>query len=216
MTVTEIIANWRQAQDSGAVLPCPRCGWMKMKESLCSNALSRRADIYICDCCGTAEALEDFYNDPKLNWPERTLTEWFIVTSVYSGQHIAQKIGNRFFIRSSIEVVVTEQDIDDIMATALEGGINYWCRKVEVDGEYLGTYASDQISQNGVLKLYDADDDASYVLTLELLLKGIDLAITEGYATDWFEGNHIDTCNIDAEAADVIIQFALFGDVIYG
>lgn len=216
MTVTDIIANWKKAQESGAVLPCPRCGWMKMKEKLCTNALSRRADVYICDSCGTAEALEDFYREPQFNWAERLVSEWFILTSVYSGQQIAQKVGSRFFIRSTSEVVVTEQDIDDIMATALEGGINYWCDGAEVVGEYLGQYASDQISRDGELMLYDVEECTSYMLTLEMFLNGVVLAIEKGYATDWLEGNHIDTCNIDAEAADVIIQMALFGDVIYG
>lgn len=39
---------------------CPRCGLPRMKESVVSNALSRRADIYICDACGNEEALKDF------------------------------------------------------------------------------------------------------------------------------------------------------------
>lgn len=52
---------------------------------------------------------------------------------------------------------VTPQDIDDIMVTALEGGINYWCRKAKVVGEYLGECASDQISRGGSLILYDAE-----------------------------------------------------------
>ena len=33
---------------------------------------------------------------------------------------------------------LTPQDIDDIMVSALEGGINYWCRRVVVQGDYLG------------------------------------------------------------------------------
>ena len=41
------------------------------------------------------------------------------------------------------------------MATALDGGITYWCNKAEVIGGYLGEYASDQISRGGKLKLYD-------------------------------------------------------------
>ena len=45
----------------------------------------------------------------------------------------------------ALDVRVSNEDIDDIMVSALEGGINYWCRKAEVKGEYLGEYASDQI-----------------------------------------------------------------------
>ena len=39
------------------------------------------------------------------------------------------------------DVEITQQDIDDIMCSALEGGINYWCRKAEVVGDYLGEYS---------------------------------------------------------------------------
>lgn len=30
-------------------------------------------------------------------------------------------------LKLELEVVVTQEDIDDIIAGALEGGINYWC-----------------------------------------------------------------------------------------
>lgn len=215
MTMNDIAANWRKAQESGAVLPCPRCGRMTMKDNLNTNALSRRADIYICDRCGTAEALEDFYYD-DLVWKKKMVHEWFLTKNVYFGQSITEKVGNRIFVRAGLEFILTEQDIDDIMVTALEGGINYWCDEAEVVGEYLGLYASDQIARDGKLRLYDAEGDSSYELTLEKFLNGVMMAIEQGYATDWCERGHIDVCNIDADGADVIIQLALFGDVIYG
>ena len=45
-------------------MPCPRCGRDTMKENIHTNALSRHADIYICDACGTAEALLKFMSNP--------------------------------------------------------------------------------------------------------------------------------------------------------
>ena len=41
-----------------------------MKENIHTNALSRHADIYICDACGTAEALLKFMSNPL------PVTEW--------------------------------------------------------------------------------------------------------------------------------------------
>jgi hypothetical protein len=116
------------------------------------------------------------------------------------------------------QITVTQEDIDDIMCSALEGGINYWCRKAEVVGDYLGEYASEQISRGGLLKLYDSEEDEVYVLTLEKLLKGIKQAIEENcYAEyEWALGDGIDTCQVDADVADCIIQFGLFGEVVYG
>lgn len=53
--------------------PCPRCGRWAMDEFPTRNALSRRADVYICDKCGTLEALEDAAGK------RLPLTSWAIV-----------------------------------------------------------------------------------------------------------------------------------------
>ena len=52
-----ILADLRARQYAGEHLPCPRCGRDTMKEPVATNALSRHADIYVCDACGMAEAL---------------------------------------------------------------------------------------------------------------------------------------------------------------
>ena len=118
----------------------------------------------------------------------------------------------------NLKISISEEDIDDIMTTALEGGITYWCRKAKVEGEYLGEYASEQIARGGVLKLYPVDEDKTYTLTLEKLLKGIEQAMQEQYFPNYerWSVDGIDTCNVDADVADVIIQFALFGEIVYG
>ena len=51
----------------------------------------------------------------------------------------------RFEGKATINFKLNMQDIDDIMACALEGGINYWCSEAKVIGEYLGEYASEQM-----------------------------------------------------------------------
>ena len=114
-------------------------------------------------------------------------------------------------------VVVSNQDIDDIMCTALEGGITYWCNKVKVIGEYLGEWAHEQISRGGVLMVHP-DDEAPRELTKEKLLGGIKQAIEAGVYSEyeWYDANGIDTCNIDASVADCIVQLALFGEIVYG
>ena len=124
----------------------------------------------------------------------------------------------KFEIEIKTTLKVTEEDIDDIMCTALEGGITYWCNKSKVVGEYLGEYGHEQIARGGKLIIYDMVEDDKYTLTRQDLLEGIKLAIEEGYYKEygWFNGHELDTCNIDAEVADVIVQMALFGEVVYG
>lgn len=55
---------------------CPRCGHARMKPILQRNALSRSADISVCDVCGTDEALRASENNAL------PLTEWYIVKEI--------------------------------------------------------------------------------------------------------------------------------------
>jgi len=63
--VEEIAAR----QKAGTFTACPRCGsWMRRE--LYMNCLSRRAEIYVCEKCGMAEALADHLgkHDPVTDW----------------------------------------------------------------------------------------------------------------------------------------------------
>lgn len=128
-------------------------------------------------------------------------------------------------LRIEIGVDISDQDIDDIVATALEGGINYWCNYAEIgEKEYFGSYASDQISRGGTLKLYvdePYEDTDMYVLTLERMMHGIERYLTypnrpyEIIAND--AGRKVIDCeNVDAVVADLIVQLALFDEIVYG
>lgn len=53
---------------------CPRCGKLAMDpEDIHRNALSRYADVMICDSCGTDEAMRDFVGEVL------PISEWHIV-----------------------------------------------------------------------------------------------------------------------------------------
>ena len=119
-------------------------------------------------------------------------------------------------IEIKYEVTYTQQDIDDILCSALEGGITYWCGEAEVVGEHLGDFASDQISRGGILKLYDNEDDACYELTLEKFQKGLQKFLEERGKEVIDEHGALDTTELDANDADLIVQYALFGEVVYG
>ena len=62
-TAQEKIAAFAKLQMDGMCF-CPRCGRMTVKDRLHTNALSRYADVYICDACGTDEALRDWSGNP--------------------------------------------------------------------------------------------------------------------------------------------------------
>lgn len=58
------LGDLKARQDSGEHIPCPRCGRNTTKERVHTNALSRHANIYICDACGTEEAMLKFMHNP--------------------------------------------------------------------------------------------------------------------------------------------------------
>lgn len=124
--------------------------------------------------------------------------------------------GKKYSVSAVINFVVSDEDIDDIMSAALDGGITYWCGRAEVVGEYLGEYASEQISRGGSLRLYDVEDGTVSELTLDKFLNGLRLWIENERAFELTDAGRLDVGQIDALAADAIIQYALFNDVVFG
>lgn len=123
-------------------------------------------------------------------------------------------------MRIEMDVLLRNEDIDDIMVSALEGGITYWCDKAEPVGEYLGIYASEQISRGGILRLYDFESEDDLILTKKRFVEGFERYIKANWPVGFLEpeglGLRVDPGCIDGGIADAIIQYALFGDVIYG
>jgi hypothetical protein len=115
-----------------------------------------------------------------------------------------------------VKFEVSTEQINDLMVAALEGGINYWCSKAEI--AYIPkkskeniVYASDVIGFDGTLILYDAESQDKWKLTQKNFLQGLVMEIERsGLTFDELYENH------DATTADTIIQFALFGEIIFG
>lgn len=102
---------------------------------------------------------------------------------------------------------VTQEEIDDILTTAFEGGITYWCDKVRIkegfDAEEEYEYISEALTRGATLELHDAEEDEWLTLTLDNFLNT--LAEYQFY----FD-------NYDASDADQIVQRSVFdGDVTY-
>ena len=122
----------------------------------------------------------------------------------------------RHGLSAVINFVVSDEDIDDIMSAALDGGVTYWCGRAEVVGDYLGEYASEQISRGGALKLHDIEGNGVFELTLDKFLVGLRLWIENERAFELTDAGRLDVGQIDAAAADTIVQYALFNDIVYG
>lgn len=130
----------------------------------------------------------------------------------------------KIILRKTIEFEFTPEQINDFIVGALEGGINYWCRKARIkmteDDKYFGVaeedqdninYASDAIGYGGTLILFDAESDDRWELDLPKMLKGIEL-----YCKDRMLTYEFIVDDYDAGDCDGIVQFALFGEIQFG
>lgn len=129
--------------------------------------------------------------------------------------------------KSGKRVIVTEEDVDDIMCAALEGGIVYWCNSAKVPADKMvASWGHEQIARGGELKIhvcepFDDEDTEWYTLNKEKFMKGLEMYLQNpGYECLEKDVSNkcytIDTTCIDAGCADMIIQYALFGEEVFG
>lgn len=111
--------------------------------------------------------------------------------------------------------IIPDKVVEDIWITAIEGGCNYWCESMLT--------AEDMSTQKALMAGLDVDvrawdDDESYHLNKMRMVDGIvsfcqlrDISPLAFTKADWY-----DIVDLDADVADLIVQFAVFGEVIYG
>jgi hypothetical protein len=114
----------------------------------------------------------------------------------------------------TVELTFSDEFVQDLLTTAFEGGIDYWCdRATNIRTKEYFQY-----------KLYDAEDcryfgekkndfPQYYDLTPEMFAAGLRLYLTE-YA-DGLAGPPLDSCSYDSEQADLVIQLAVFGEHVF-
>lgn len=120
---------------------------------------------------------------------------------------------SKFTIKAKVKV--TAENIDDLLVSAFEGGINYWCHEVKVISMPPGikeTLASYAISKGGVLQIFDRDSYDTWELTLPKFIKGLKKYMKANgvLSMEGIIDNH------DASTADAIVQLALFGEIVFG
>lgn len=114
-------------------------------------------------------------------------------------------------------IEITGEDIDDTMESAMSG-CTYWCDRAEVVDEYLGMYASEQISRGGKL-IFIPFEDPAVELDKEKFRKGLNMWLSNQSKETLkrvFHDGAYDPGQVDAADADAILQYALFDDIIYG
>ena len=114
----------------------------------------------------------------------------------------------------NVPIKVNTQDIEDILEMAFVGA-DYWINDVN----YSCNSCLDTLMEGKELVFSVPEDDADtefkdYTLTLEKLLKGIEM-----YCAKWgdcLDNATVDTGKIDVADCDLILQYALFGEQVFG
>lgn len=117
---------------------------------------------------------------------------------------------------------ITQEWVDSVVCTAFDGdcgGCWYWIKSFGIDssnvnGDY--EFTTDIISRGGAYLISTEDDetDTSRRFNLATLLKGYKKYVKWAMKKD--RQFYLDPSMIDAEEADIIVQFGLFGEIIYG
>jgi hypothetical protein len=127
-------------------------------------------------------------------------------------------------VEITTKVLVKNEDIESLLCTALEGGSNYWYTITEFHEPPALVYRSDEteifrhldypMNEGGYLMIGDKEDEEREPVKLDLaaLHRGLQL-MAEKYP-DHFK-DVVDE-NADAITGDVMLQLALFGEVVYG
>lgn len=116
-----------------------------------------------------------------------------------------------YWAQISATVRITAEDVDLILFEALNaGGISDWSDAVKTVGEKLGERVCEQISLGGELMIHEIGGEW-HKLSKQNLLKGIKRYLDESCHIR-IEDNQLVGSDLTPTDADIIVQFALFGE----
>jgi hypothetical protein len=131
------------------------------------------------------------------------------------------------FVRDESPDPVTDDLLYDVLITAFEGGSNHWIRVIDYveppgscfrqknhpDGEEIQKYASYPLTEGGAVLIWSDDEPHNKrILDREAVRRGVNIMKTKylRHYTEMVEEN------FDADTADVLVQCAVLGDIVYG
>lgn len=127
-----------------------------------------------------------------------------------------------------VPVEVDDEFFDNLLCTAFEGGSNYWIDHVIINhpagdkpkGVPGSLWASAALNAGGSVMIYPQEEADVYRLTKEKFVAGLQAWVSTypGKAPLTTENKKgcLDGCNMDADDADCILQYALFKEVVFG
>lgn len=119
-------------------------------------------------------------------------------------------------------IPVSSEFLNDVLITAIEGGVNYWA-EIE-DYETLTCGDCNLTIATAKLREHEAEDDAGwYTINDDTIVTGYRRmthpeAIVNSQLRDEVTAavKEDDAGQLDIEHADVLVQFAVFSQIVYG
>lgn len=145
-TMKQRLLDFKAAQLAGTYTVCPRCGCDTMKPDLYTNALSRMADIMVCDTCGLDEAKLAFMRAPGTlaSWacmqPNRPAVD-FKATGANEAQAVILKEQLPYLIEVYKKAQKPDTDLDTLRLEAYEtcaGLTTLWLEPFQASYEVRG------------------------------------------------------------------------------
>lgn len=112
----------------------------------------------------------------------------------------------------NINVSIDAQKVADLLTTALEGGSNYWIKILDMKGDTLHDTIKVANGESKWLLLEVDETDRWNGINVSSMTRG--LSLLAEHAPERFA--RVAQDEADAEDADVFLQYALLGEVIYG
>ena len=110
---------------------------------------------------------------------------------------------------------ITEEFIADVLNTAFSGGSTYWIEDIKnTSDKPKSHYFSKSVAQGDTLEITDNEDYRIYKLDKNIFAEGyrryVEFCLKRKMTV------YYDPSDIDSIEADMILQFAIFNEIVFG
>jgi len=120
-------------------------------------------------------------------------------------------------------IEISDELIEDILCSAFEGGITYWAENVSCKdyddmkkiGGWKHEYLTKTKKKDAVMYIHESETGEKYPITKKSIIDALQKMDTPEY--NYTKAlNRLLNGDWDADDADIVVQTACFGEVVYG
>jgi hypothetical protein len=127
-----------------------------------------------------------------------------------------------------VQMELTKSHLEDIIVTALEGGSNYWYQlgKMPTDlpskGQPLAIRITEYVMNGGIIPIYDYEesplweDESEWTKLGEISRESISNGISKCTQNNASAIGNIMSEDYDAGDADIVFQYIVMGEIVFG